>query len=316
MRSSVFARRAAIRRQFLATTMLTALGTAVCPPAFAQTGDQPSAEGGGATPLPEVEVEANQQGPGGAGSTGCGEYGGAPCSGFGGAGLAQDPFNTSYVLPDASVGTKTDTPVMDTPLNVQSLSQQVIQDQQAINVDQALNNFSGVFVTSGTVGGLGTPGARFNILGFQAQTYYRDGIRVYLQPLQSDNFSSTQLADIASIEVLKGPGAILYGLSEPGGVINLVTKQPLNVPYYSVQQQIGSFDNYRTSIDATGPLSEDGTLLYRMNMSFQSNGGYFGSEVDFLREQNVFLAPVVKWNIDGSMLSKKGLRNGLNDDSC
>ena len=84
--------------------------------------------------MPTVDVTANQQGAGGEGAGG----------GFGGAGPAQDPFNTSYVLPDASVGTKTDTPIMDTPFNVQVVSQQVLQDQQVTTLDQALMNVSGV----------------------------------------------------------------------------------------------------------------------------------------------------------------------------
>ena len=46
----------------------------------------------------------------------------------------------------------------------------------------------------------------------------------------NDTFSSRQLANVSSVEVLKGPGAILYGLAEPGGVINLTTKEPLDAP--------------------------------------------------------------------------------------
>ena len=72
---------------------------------------------------------------------------GAGAGPYGGAGAAQDPYNKSYVLQNASTGTKTNTPVMDTPLNVQSVSQQVLQDQQAITLGQALQNVSGVLVT-------------------------------------------------------------------------------------------------------------------------------------------------------------------------
>lgn len=43
------------------------------------------------------------------------------------------------------------------------------------------------------------------------------------------------------VEVLKGPAAILFGRIEPGGMVNLVTKRPLNMPYYSMQQQFGSY---------------------------------------------------------------------------
>src|SRR5208283_4902628 len=64
----------------------------------------------------------------GAGAGGAGAGTGTGGVSYGGAGPAQDPYNKSYVLQNASTGTKTNTPVMDTPLNVQSVSHQVLQD--------------------------------------------------------------------------------------------------------------------------------------------------------------------------------------------
>ena len=55
-----------------------------------------------------------------------------------------DPYNSDYVQPDATTGTKTDTPIMETPLNVQVITKQVLKDQQVIRLDQALSNISGV----------------------------------------------------------------------------------------------------------------------------------------------------------------------------
>ena len=55
-----------------------------------------------------------------------------------------DPYNPDYVQPDATTGTKTDTPIMETPLNVQVITKQVLKDQQVIRLDQALKNVSGV----------------------------------------------------------------------------------------------------------------------------------------------------------------------------
>lgn len=233
--------------------------------------------------LPTVEVTAEQ---------------GSDGKSFGGAGPQQDPYNQTYVLQDASSGTKTDTPVMDTPLNVQSVTQQVLRDQQAITLGEALQNVSGVFVRPGAVTGTGTPGNRITIRGFDVSTIYRDGFRMDFSQFGGDFANFQQLANVASIEVLKGPAAILYGLSEPGGLINLVTKEPLNAPYYSVQQQIGSLALYRTTVDATGPLNDDKSLLYRINMSYENNGAPFGSFIDLTHSQNVFIAPVIKWNID------------------
>jgi TonB-dependent siderophore receptor len=236
------------------------------------------------------------EGTAGAGETGGGEGG----DNYGGAGPAQSPYNKTYVLQNASTGTKTDTPVMDTPLNVQSVTQQVLRDQQVTTLGEALKNVSGVFVQSGTVNGNGTPGSRITIRGFPVTTIYRDGFRLDSSQQQSDFMSWLQFANVASVEVLKGPGAVLYGISEPGGVINIVTKEPLDAPYYSVQQQIGKYNVYRTTGDVTGPVTDDKSVLYRMNMSFESNGAPYGYPIDFVNSRNVFLAPVVKWIPDDS----------------
>jgi iron complex outermembrane recepter protein len=203
-----------------------------------------------------------------------------------------DPYNTDYVLPKATAGTKTNTPVMETPLNVQVISKQVLKDQQVISLDKALRNVSGV-TTSGTTslnGGLSpNTGQTLFLRGFQSNTIFRNGFR-----MDGNTFGNgTQFANVESVEVLKGPAAILYGRVEPGGMVNVVTKQPRATPYYSFNQQFGSYDLYRTSLDATGPLTQDDTLLYRVNTSFQSNNSYR----DLVSGEDVFFAPTLKWNI-------------------
>jgi len=200
---------------------------------------------------------------------------------------ATDPYNHDYVLPNATAGTKTDTPIMETPLNVQVISKQVLKDQQVISIDQAVKNVSGVLSNPANTGGLSEA---FTLRGFQSQTIFRNGFRIDNNDVGS---GSRQMANVESLEVLKGPAAILYGRVEPGGMINLITKQPLSTPYYSLQQQIGSYNLYRTSIDATGPLTKDDTLLYRVNMSYEDSGS-FRNLVD---NQRIFVAPVLKWNI-------------------
>jgi iron complex outermembrane receptor protein len=197
-----------------------------------------------------------------------------------------DPFNPDYVIPDATSGTKTDTPIMETPLNVQVISHQVLRDQQVIQVDQALKNISGVTTTTNVNSG---GDQQFFLRGFASNTLFRNGVR-----FDNNLFGANQqLANVERIEVLKGPAAILYGRVEPGGMVNIITKQPLATPYYSFNQQFGSYDLYRTSIDATGPLTKDDSLLYRMNMSYQNSGSFR----DLMGVENVFLAPVLRWNI-------------------
>jgi len=191
------------------------------------------------------------------------------------------PDNKDYKITNAVTATKTDTPIMQTPMSVKVVSRQVMKDQQVITVDQALRNVSGV--VSG-VGGAGT----FFLRGFGNYNVYRDGYKN-----QSQWAHTEDLANVERVEVLKGPGSILYGRSEPGGLVNFVTKQPLNTPYYSLSQQFGSFDLYRTNVDATGPLTANKDLSYRFNLGYQTNNTFqeFGSE------ERTFVAPSLRWDI-------------------
>jgi iron complex outermembrane receptor protein len=199
---------------------------------------------------------------------------------------ANDPYNKDYAAPNSSFATKTDTPIMETPLNIQVLSKAVLDDQQAIKLDQAVKLVSGVTTGQGA-GGLSD---QITIRGFFNFNYFRNGMRI---DTNGGSDGTRAMTNVQSLEVLKGPAAMLYGRVEPGGMVNVVTKKPLETAYYSLQQQFGSFDFYRTSIDATGPVTDNKDLLYRMNVSYE-NSGSFREFVDF---EKVFVAPVLQWNI-------------------
>ncbi|MCQ8116027.1 TonB-dependent siderophore receptor [Methylomonas rosea] len=199
----------------------------------------------------------------------------------------EDPFSTDYKRSNATTATRTDTSIMQTPMSVKSVPQAVLKDQQAITIDQALRNVSGV--TSG-LGGSG----HFFIRGFGNYNTYRDGF------LNQSQWAHTEdLENVERVEVLKGPGSILYGRTQPGGLVNFVTKQPLDAPYYSLRQQFGSFDLYRTSVDATGPLTENKDLAYRFNLGYQSNHSF----QEFGGNERLMVAPTLRWNISDRTVS-------------
>lgn len=200
---------------------------------------------------------------------------------------SSDPYNKDYSLPNATTATKTDTPIMETPMSIKVVPQQVLKDQQVITLDQALKNVSNV------VSGAGAD-RQFFIRGFDLYNYYRDGF-----PFVNNWFHTEELANIDRVEVLKGPGSILYGRAEPGGIINFVTKQPLDTPYYSIRQQFGSYNHYRTDIDATGPLTANKDLAYRVNFTYQTND----SITQFSGGERVFAAPTLRWNISDKTTS-------------
>ena len=103
----------------------------------------------------------------------------AAAQNYGGAGPQQSPFNQSYTYENATTATKTNTPVMETPANVQTVTQQVLKDQQVTNLSQALEFVSGVTVTGGSTNN-GTPYNQIVIRGFAANYIYRDGFRLDL----------------------------------------------------------------------------------------------------------------------------------------
>lgn len=199
-----------------------------------------------------------------------------------------DPYNTDYNRPNASTATKTDTPIMETPMSVQVVTKQVLKDQQAFRLQDAVKNVSGVqqFSTNGgTLGGDST----FVIRGFESDNVrYRNGIRVSARNAISAN---TDFANLDRVEVLKGPASGLYGRIEPGGLINVVTKKASVQPYYSVEQRFGSYDYYRTEANATGPLAADGSLAYRFDFSYLDTQSFR----DFVFNDRIFLAPSLTW---------------------
>jgi iron complex outermembrane receptor protein len=200
---------------------------------------------------------------------------------------ATDPYNPDYSRTNASTATKTDTPIMETPYSVTVVPQQVLKDKQVIRIEDAVTSVAGV-LPSWTNGGQSDV---FMMRGFQNTNTYRDG---FLQPSAlGGGTSKREVANLEQIEVLKGAGSVLYGRSEPGGVINLVTKRPQATSYNSIQQQFGSYGFYRTTADSTGAITPDNKLLYRVNLSYENADSYR----DFVKTDSFFLAPSFTWNI-------------------
>jgi iron complex outermembrane recepter protein len=192
-----------------------------------------------------------------------------------------------YRVPNATTATKTDTPLRDIPQSIQIVPRQVIKDQGATRVSEITRNVSGVNVTTGPSG----VGEFYTIRGFSGNEFgasneFRNGFR-------SLGLGTFNTNNIEKVEVLKGPASVLYGQIEPGGIINFVTKKPLDRPYYSAELELGSFNFYRPSLDISGPLTDDKRLLYRLNVGYEKSGSF----VDFVNRQIFQISPSLTYNI-------------------
>jgi len=178
---------------------------------------------------------------------------------------------------------KIDEPSLAVPVAAASLQQDFLRDRQAIRLEDIVEFVSGTQIVPD-----GESSSGFEIRGFPTYQYYLDGVRVS-PDLHHDGFRD--FADVERVDILKGPASLLYGRTEPGGLINIITKRPLEEPMLALEQQVGSFDNERTQLDAGGPLSPGGSLLYRFNAAWQTSGSFR----DIPDSHRVFVAPVVTW---------------------
>lgn len=222
-------------------------------PVFAQTAS------GGA--LPEVRVDANAE-----------------------VETATTPV-IGYRAKNAVTATKTDTPLAETPQAVTVITRDQIVDQGATNLQDALTYAAGV---------------RSDAYGLDART---DSIRVrgaypdvFLDGLRQayGYYTSTTRTEpymLERLEVLRGPSGMLFGSGTAAGIVNMVSKRPLQETQREVGVQLGSWNRRQLQADLTGPLSADGQWSYRLIAVAREAD----TQVDFVPDDRRLIAPSLTW---------------------
>ena len=154
---------------------------------------------------------------------------------------------------------------LETPGQVAVIDEAVIDEQRASTLGEVLQNDASV-----SAGGTSRNRERFSLRGFELSSsdgFLRDGRQHwshYRQPIEL----------LERVEVLKGPSGLLYGKSEPGGLVNMVSKKPTTETHASLSQDIGSDDHSRTVLDVSGSLNEEQTLRARAILAKESYGSW------------------------------------------
>lgn len=184
---------------------------------------------------------------------------------------------TLTVVGSAGRATASRLPVADddVPAQVSSIPQELMRQQAANSVAEALRNASGVQAVRWygvyeqyTIRGFFDPDRdEFNVV-------LVDGMR------RGGNRYATQTNDVESVEVLKGPSSLLYGRGAVGGAINIVRKKPQAVRGYDLSYRGGRFNTHQIAGGATGPVGSSTRLLYRVDSSFEGSDGWRGAGSD------------------------------------
>lgn len=187
-----------------------------------------------------------------------------------------------YKNTNSFIGTKTATPLKDVPQSISYVTKELMQDQASVRIGDVVKNMSGVnqftFYDDLTIRG-------FRING-GSTTQLMNGMRTFTgfwkQPMV--NF-------LERVEVIKGPASALFGNASPGGTINRVTKKPLEENRKSLSFTMGSFNTTRALADFTGPLNDEKTILYRLNIGYENAESFRVLQFD----KNIVIAPSVSF---------------------
>lgn len=177
-----------------------------------------------------------------------------------------------YVVRESSIGTKLDIPLQELPQSAQVVTSEMIRDQGLTSLQDVMKNISGTNPT-GPTPTQSWYWTGYNIRGFQVGPL-TDGLPT---TYGAASRATDLMVNIERIDVLKGPSAAAYGASQDGslgGVINFVSKQPLATPRYEAGLTVDRYGSLSPSLDLTGPVNEDKTILYRVTGQFDDRKNF------------------------------------------
>jgi iron complex outermembrane receptor protein len=270
MRSSDRAAAAAIRT-FASAAVLTGVVAAL--PAQAQTS------------LPTIDV---QRAPRGTGTSVSQQTRGTPAPAPQPAPApVENAFSEvdGYLANRSATATKTDTPISEIPQSITVVTADEIRDQGATTLQETLRYVPGVYADAYG------PDSRSDgelVRGTTPVTYL-DGMRLinggYWNQYRPDPYT------LSRVEVLRGPGSVLYGDSPSGGLINAVSKRPQERDHHELGVQYGSFDRLQFQTDLTGKLTADGQWLYRLIGIYRDAD----TQTDFVKNDRQTVMPAITW---------------------
>lgn len=196
-------------------------------------------------------------------------------------GSGRTPATESYQPLTSVTGTRSETSLLNVPQAVDVVPTQVLTDRAVSSLDEALYNVSGI-TQSNTLGGTQDAVMKRGFGDNRDGSILRDGVR----SVQARNFTPTT----ERVEVLKGPASMLYGMGEPGGMINMISKKPQLQQHTHVEGWGSSFKGGGGQLDVTGPLGTSG-FAYRMIVDHDETDYWR----NFGRNRQTTIAPSLMW---------------------
>jgi iron complex outermembrane recepter protein len=187
-----------------------------------------------------------------------------------------------YVETAPSIGLRLNVPLIEVPQNISVTTKQTMLNWGILSTSELSKTVSGVVKNYGNFNDFS-----FNIRGTDAvNNIFRNGVGGYWWNQQED------AAMIERIEFVKGPAGFMIGNSEPGGLVNIITKQPTKQRIREIELGVGSYNLLRSSLDFGGSFSEKSKFTYRLAFGAQTQNGI----VQFTKANRYFISPSIRYN--------------------
>ena len=190
-----------------------------------------------------------------------------------------------YVPTASTTASKMDVPLIETPQSVSVISRDQVDLLNMQNLGQAVR------YTAGIVGENFGSDERYDWLTLRGfyPVQYIDGLQA---PVGSVTNVGLDLYGFESIEILKGPASVLYGLAPPGGIVNLTSRRPENTQGGEVALQVGEYADKQLVGDFAGPVGD--AVDYRFTGLYRHRN----TQTDGVTSERTYLAPAATWKID------------------
>ncbi|EEQ94293.1 TonB-dependent siderophore receptor [Brucella intermedia LMG 3301] len=197
-----------------------------------------------------------------------------------------------YVAEHSRAATKSDVPIREVPQSISVVTRDNMNDRAVQSVSEAMLYSANV---NAQRYGADVRSDYFTVRGFPADLYL-DGLRIPQIASQSGGYSGfvVEPYSLESVEILRGPSSALFGQSNVGGIVNMVSKQPQAEASREIYLRGGSFERKEFGADITGPINNDPRFTYRLNGIFRdSNTSY-----DLGKNDRIAINPSFAWRPD------------------
>lgn len=216
-------------------------------------------------------------------------------------------FGRNFVETANSSGTKSDTPLIETPQSISIISRDLLESWGVGKLTEALRYTPGV---NAEPFGIEPRFTSLRLRGFTANTeaLFRDGLALR-NPLFIVSYNLEPYG-AERIEIPRGPASALYGLGSPGGLVNYISKVPTDERIGEIGFETDNRDRKQVMFDLGGAMNESETLSFRLTGLYREGD----TQIDFVPDDRQYFAGAVEWNL-GEATSMTFLGSFQQDDA-